>query len=72
MITVSTELDIHNQGTEHVVGKYVTMRMEADDAFALATILMNQDDDVLIISAEWVQTCRRLAHKLIDAGNVCR
>jgi hypothetical protein len=72
VITVSTELDIHVQGTEHIAGKYVTMRMEADDAFALATILMNQDDDLIQVSAEWVQTCRHLAHELIDAGNKCR
>lgn len=68
MINVYTALEM----TKETSSKKVVMELEADDAFALATILMNQDDDVVIISPEWVQTCRRLAHKLIDAGNKCR
>ena len=68
MIEIYTRLEM----TQDNADKKIVMEMEADDAFALATILMNQDDDVILITPEWVQTCRRLAHKLIDAGNKCR
>jgi hypothetical protein len=72
MITVNTELDIHVQGAEHFPNKYVTMRMEPDDALALATVLMNLDDEIIMISPEWNIAFRRLSHKIIDAANACR
>lgn len=68
MITVYTALEM----TQDDASKKVVMEMEADDAFALATVLMNLDDEIIMISPEWNVTFRRLAHKIIDAGNKCR
>jgi hypothetical protein len=68
MITVYTALEM----TKETTSKKVVMEMEADDAYALATVLMNLDDEIVMISAEWNATFRRLAHKVIGEANKCR
>jgi hypothetical protein len=70
MITVSTALDIHNQGTQSHHKKYVMVGMDADDAFALATIFLNMPTGN--ISDEWRNAVSMFAKELIDAGNRCR
>lgn len=70
MITVSTALDIHNMNTATHHKKYVMVGMDADDAFALATLLINMP--VTEISEDWRQAIHLLTKELIDAGNKCR
>jgi len=70
VITVSTALDIHNQGTQSHHKKYVMVGMDADDAFALATILLNMPAGN--ISDDWRQSISMFVTELIDAGNRCR
>lgn len=69
MITVTTALDIQNVGTEHRTNKYVMVAMDAGDAFAIATILMNSQAE---ISEDWESAVNRLSLELIKAGNVCK
>jgi len=70
MIIVNTTLDMHvSNGLEKHQGKYVTVRMEGDDAFALATILMNNTMDV---NDEWKAAISKFASALVTAGNSCR
>jgi hypothetical protein len=70
VITVSTALDIHNINTVTHHKKYVMVGMDVDDAFALATILLNMP--VGNISEDWRQSVSMFAKELIDAGNRCR
>ena len=69
MITVSTALDIHNINTVTHHKKYVMVGMDADDAFALATLLFNMPSSD--ISEEWRKAVDVLARELVDAGNRC-
>jgi hypothetical protein len=70
VITVGTTLNFwaYQPGDVHSV-EFVTVAMHADDAFALATILMNDQSN---ISDDWKHTIRKLAQELVDAGNKCR
>jgi hypothetical protein len=70
MITVSTALDIQNINTVTHHKKYVMVGMDADDAFALATLLMNMP--VGNISEDWRKSIEMFAVELVDAGNRCR
>jgi hypothetical protein len=71
VITVSTSLDVLavGQGISPITEKYVTVRLNHDDAFAIATILMNDQSN---ISDDWKQSIRLLAQELVEAGNRCQ
>jgi hypothetical protein len=71
MIDISTTLDMQATGFErdYVTKKQVVMRMDADDAFAIATILFNNYDQV---SEDWRKAINATAQGLLKAGNRCR
>jgi len=57
---------------DFVSERRVIMEMSTDDALALATVLMNLDDEIVQISHEWNVTLRRVATMLVKEVNACR
>lgn len=66
MIQIYTALTV----TQTTQSKRVVMEMDATDAFALATILINLDAQDT--PPDWDGYISELAKQLIDRGNVCR
>lgn len=71
MFITGTTLDLwaHQPGAPAKGICRVTVAMNADDAFALATILLNNQEQ---ISDDWRKAINDLAHALIEEGNKCR
>ena len=70
MFNVGTTLNFwaYEPGDVHSI-EFVTVAMHADDAFALATILMNNQMNT---TDEWKKAIANLASELVTAGNKCR
>ena len=74
MIQTKHELRMAATGFDQdfVSERRVIMEMSTDDALALATVLMNLDDEIVQISHEWNVTLRRVATMLVKEVNACR
>jgi hypothetical protein len=74
MIQTKHELRMAATGFDQdfVSERRVIMEMSTDDALALATVLMNLDDEIIMISHEWNQALRRVATMLVKEVNACR
>ena len=74
MIQTKHELRMAATGFDRdfVSEQRVIMEMSVDDALALATILMNLDDEYIQISPEWNVAFRRAAVALVKEVNACR
>ena len=74
MIQTKHELRMAATGFDQdfVSERRVIMEMSTDDALALATVLMNLDDEIIQISHEWNVTLRRVATMLVKEVNACR
>jgi hypothetical protein len=74
MIQTKHELRVAATGFDNdfVSERRIIMEMSTDDALAFATMMMNLDDDVIVISPEWNQAFRRVATMLVKEVNACR